>query len=149
VIEAAQAVTATANAVPVSEVGRTYDLTFDRDYVGTSPIGSVTVTNAGTTAVNPVFELYGPCIDPVIQNLTTDQQLGFGITLAATQYLEVNTRDRTVRLNGLANQNRYNTLDFATSEWFGLAPGATLLRYQPATFAAGAVAKVTFRSAWI
>ncbi|HEY7822627.1 MAG TPA: hypothetical protein VIG24_07340 [Acidimicrobiia bacterium] len=149
VIEAATETTATASAVPVGEIGRTYDLTFDRDYVGTSPVGSVTVTNAGTTVTNPVFQLYGPCTDPVIQNLTTGQELGFSITLAATQYLEVNTRDRTVRLNGLANQNRYNTLDFATSEWFGLAPGTTLLRYQPATFAAGAVAKVTFRSAWI
>jgi hypothetical protein len=69
--------------------------------------------------------------------------------LTAGQWLEVNTRDRTVRLNGLVSQNRYNTLDFATSKWFEIPPGVSLLRYRPDTLTAGAFARVSFRSSWI
>jgi hypothetical protein len=150
VIEAATETVAVAQATSGIEVGRTYDLTFDRTYAATSPVGSVTVTNAGTTfAQDFQIQLHGPCTNPVIQNLTTGEQLRFLTTLSASQFLQINVRDKTVRLNGLATQNRYNTLDFAVSNWFSLPPGPSLLRYSPDTSSAGAFARVSFRSSWI
>lgn len=150
VVEAADESVAVAQASTGGEAGRTYDLTFDRFYPATSPVGSVTVVNAGTASAQDfVISLFGPCVNPRFENLTTGQQIRFLTTLTAGQFLEVRVRDRTVRLNGLAAQNRYNTLDFATSEWFDLPPGASLLRYRPDTLTAGAFARVSFRSSWI
>jgi hypothetical protein len=150
VIEAAVESVAVAQASSGGEAGRTYDLTFDRDYPATSPVGSVTAVNAGTASAQDfVIFLFGPCVNPRFENLTTGQQIRFVTTLTAGQFLEINVRDRTVRLNGLVAQNRYNTLDFATSQWFDLPPGASLLRYRPDTITAGAFARVSFRSSWI
>lgn len=149
VIEAATETVAVANAASGVEDGRTYDLTFDRTYAAISPVGSVEVTNEGTTFAAGHFQLFGPCVNPVIQNLTTGEELRFDITLTASQFLDVVARDRTVRLNGLADQNRYNTLDFAVSEWVTLPPGMSLIRFLPDSFGAGAFARVSFRSSWI
>ena len=150
VIEASVESVAVAQASLGAEAGRTYDLTFDRDYPASSPLGSVTVTNAGTASAQDfVIQLFGPCTNPRFENLTTNQQIRFVTTLSASQFLEIKVRDRTVRLNGLVAQNRYNTLDFATSEWFDIAPGDSLLRYRPDTLTAGAFARVSFRSSWI
>jgi hypothetical protein len=110
----------------------------------------VTAVNAGTASAQDfVISLFGPCTNPRFENLTTGQQLRFVTTLTAGQFLEINVRDRTVRLNGLVAQNRYNTLDFATSQWFDLPPGESLLRYRPDSITAGAFARVGFRSSWI
>ena len=148
-IEAVTDTVAVADATLGVEAGRTYDLTFDRDYPATSPVGSVSITNSGTGFCCFRAELFGPCTNPVLENLTTGEQLRFVTTLTASQWLEVNTRDRTVRLNGLVSQNRYNTLDFATSKWFEIPPGESLLRYRPDSITAGAFARVSFRSSWI
>ena len=150
VIESATETVAVAQASSGVEVGRTYNLTFDRTYAATSPVGSVSVTNAGTTfAQDFEIQLHGPATNPVIENLTTGEQLRFVTTLTASQFLQINVRDKTVRLNGLVAQNRYNTLDFATSSWFGLGPGVSVLRYAPDSSSAGAFARVSFRSSWI
>jgi hypothetical protein len=148
-IEAVSDTVAVTQASSGGEAGRTYDLTFDRVYAATSPVGSVSVTNSGTGFCCFRAELFGPCTNPTLENLTTGEQLRFVTTLTAGQWLEVNTRDRTVRLNGLVSQNRYNTLDFSVSKWFQIPPGVSLLRYSPDSITAGAFARVSFRSSWI
>jgi hypothetical protein len=151
VIEAVTESVAVAQATSeTGEDGRTYDLTFDRVYDQIDPVGTVNAVNAGTASAQDfVLELFGPCVNPRLENLTTGQQLRFLTTLTAGQFLKIRVRDRTVRLNGLVAQNRYNTLDFATSQWFDLPPGTSLLRYRPDTITAGAFARVSFRSSWI
>jgi hypothetical protein len=150
VIEAVTETVAIAVATSGAEDGRTYDLTFDRSYAASDPVGSVTVTNAGTTFAQGLqFQLFGPCTNPEIDNLSTGEKLRFVTTLSAAQWLQINVRDKTVRLNGLASQNRYNTLDFAVSTWFELPPGVSLLRYSPDSSSAGSFARVSFRSSWI
>jgi hypothetical protein len=150
VIEASTETVVVAQATSGAEVGRTYDLTFDRSYAASSPVGSVSVTNAGTTFAQDLqIQLFGPCTNPRIENLTTGEQLRFVTTLSSTQFLQINVRDKTVRLNALAGQNRYNTLDFAVSSWFELGPGVSLLRYNPDSSSVGAFARVSFRSSWI
>jgi len=149
-IEAVTTTVVLADATGSVEAGREYDLEFDRDYPASSPVGSVVAVNAGTASAQDfVIQLFGPCTNPRFENLTTGQQLRFVTTLTGSQWLEISVRDRTVRLNGLVAQNRYNTLDFATSEWFDLPPGVSLLRYRPDTLTAGSFARVSFRSSWI
>jgi len=149
IIEAANATVAVAQATSGVEDGRQYDLTFDRTYAPTNPVGTVECINAGTVAAQPTLYLFGPCTNPKIENLSTGNQLAFSTTLTASQFLEVNVRDRTVYLNGITAQNRYDTLDFTTSRWWALEPGINLVRYQPGTIAGAAFARIEFRSAWI
>lgn len=150
VAEAVDVTLETASATPDVEAGRSYPRTYPLVYPDSSPVGSVLVTNPGTAHVYPVLELYGPATDPVVANLTTGQVFAFdGIELAAGDFLELDTREKTVRLNGLETASRYGFVDFAVSEWIELAPGDNLVRYYPAAFDEGAEARVRFRAAWI
>ena len=77
------------------------------------------------------------------------KQLAFNITLSAGQYLEVDTRERTVLLNGNPNQPRYSTLDFSVSEWFTLAPGTNFVKYFPDSFSGNARAVMLYRCTFL
>lgn len=149
VMEAASVTEVTAFATSGGEDGRQYDLTFDREYADISPVGAVSVTNVGSATVWPVLRLYGPATNPIVEDLTNDRQLRFVTGLTAGQFLEVNIRDRTVRLNGLVSQNRYQTLDFVSSTWFGVDPGTITLRYRPEVASSPSRAIVTYRTAWL
>lgn len=150
VMEALAEQIGTAEAVATDEGGFAFDLTFDLAFPATSAVGSVTVTNDGTVTVTPVLRLYGPCTDPRVENQTTGQQMIFsGLTIAAGDWLEIDCRERTIRLNGLTEQSRYARLDFVASEFLTLLPGLNTVRYYPVSFSSGARLEVRFRSAWI
>lgn len=149
IVEAEQETVLVAFATDGEEEGRTYPLTFDRTYVPTLPVGTVNAINVGTARACPEFRLFGPVTNPLIENLTSGEQLRFVTTLTAGQWLEIDCRNKTVRLNGLKAQNRYNTLDFDVSEWIGLYPGDNLIRYRPDTITGAAFARVAYRSSWI
>jgi hypothetical protein len=148
IIEQADATVLIAFATEGGEDGRTYDLTFDRDYAPTLPVGTVNALNLGSARACPSFRLFGPVANPEIQNLTSGEKLRFVTTLTDTQWLEIDCRNKTVRLNGLPDQNRYNTLDFADSEWIGFYPGDNLVRYTADTITGRAFARVSYRSSW-
>lgn len=132
------------------EAGRVYPLTFNREYPESTPIGVATVTNAGNAPTYPTIECYGPCTNPRVENQTAGLQFELvDLTLAAGEFVEIDMRARTVLLNGLSNQSRYDRVDFATSMWWPLLPGDNTLRYYPETFDTGAEAIVRYRSAWL
>lgn len=150
VMEAAAEQIGTANAVPTVEAGRGYDLTFNRTYPTSSAVGSVTVSNDGNVPVSPLLRLYGPATDPRVENQSTGERLTFnGLTIAAGDWLEIDCREATIRLNGLTGQSRYARLDFATSTFLRLLPGTNTVRYYPVSFGTGARLEVRFRSAWL
>lgn len=148
----AEAVTATvvdADATTEDEGGRTYPLAHPRSYSTSSPVGAFDLVNAGTVDVYPLLELWGPCTGPRIENRDGDGYLSLPtLTLAASEWLEVDTRERTIRLNGLANQSRYDLVDFDTFVWPSAAPGTTSWRYFPSSFGAGCHVVATLRSGW-
>lgn len=132
------------------EPGRAYDLTFDRDYPDSVGIGRITVTNAGTTAADPIIRIFGPCTDPRIANETVDKALEFtGLTIAAGDYLELDPAHRTARLNGLASSSRYGFLNFDTSEWWSLEPGDNTIRFYPVTSSPPSQAQVRWHDAYL
>jgi hypothetical protein len=139
-----------AEAVPDAEAGRSYDRSYPLDYGEAAPAGLVTVVNDGNVAVAPLLRLYGPCTDPRVESTTTDERLVFtGLVIAAGDWLEIDCRENTVLLNGLADQSRYSRLDFVVSDFLRLLPGANSVRYYPVSFDTGARLEVRFRSAWI
>jgi hypothetical protein len=140
----------TSPAIAAGTGGRSYPRTYPVGYAGSSAAGSVTVMNEGTVDVRPLLKLYGPASDPRVENQSTGEQMLFtGLDIAAGDWLEIDCRDKTIRLNGLPGQSRYARLDFAASDFLRLIPGANTFRYYPVSFGDGARLEARFRPAWI
>jgi hypothetical protein len=110
----------------------------------------VAVAGLGTNAFNHgnrptpfVLTFFGPTTNPRILNDDTGAQMDFEIDLASDQSLVVDTKYRTVRLDGVTN--RRNAL--IEPSWFFLQKGNNHLRYFSDSIVA-VVANVTYRSAW-
>jgi len=135
--------------------GFLFDLDFDLVFPVASPSGRTNVPTVGNARCYPVMQLWGPCTNPKVDNLQdvdengVTRKLAFNISLSAGQYLEVDTRARTVLLNGNPNQTRYGTLDFSLSSWFALAPGNNFVKYFPDSFSGNARAVMLYRCTFL
>lgn len=116
---------------------------FNLDFGGGATPGGGSVTNIGNRPTPVTYVITGPIINPVVTNITTGQTMTFDITLAALETLTVNTRDRTVYLNG--NSNRRNAL--ISPNWFFLNPGVNFISFGGFT-GVGSTISISFRSAW-
>lgn len=124
--------------------GRTYPLTPPRSYPAAGPSGPMTVVSAGSAPAPWVAKIYGPCTDPVLHS-GDDQVSTTGLTVAAGDYLEVDSQERTVRLNGEAGASRYGFLDFPNVTWWRIQPGLNTLRLTAATASAPAGCRLEWR----
>jgi len=135
--------------------GFTFDLSFDLTYPAASPSGRTNVPTVGNARCYPVMQLWGPCTFPRVDNLQdldesgSPKQLAFNTSLSAGQYLEVDVRNRTVLLNGNANNPRYSTIDFSVSEWWTLAPGNNFVKYFPDSYSGNARAVMLYRCTFL
>ena len=119
--------------------GRAYPLAFPRTYPAPSPGGSGmgTLVNGGDYPTWPTFRIFGPCTAPAVIWVTpAGGAVVFtsGLSVAAGDYLEVNTFDQTAYVNGLTTASRYNFLDFAQTVWQPFYAGATTIRFAPGTW---------------
>lgn len=123
--------------------GFSFNMTFNLSFGGVSatPDGQY-VTNAGNRPTPAFFTINGPVTDPIIVNDNTGTTLEFDIDLALGEYLEVDTANHTVRLNG--STNRRNSL--LVPNWFLLDKGQTFLRFRGAAGSGNMV--LNFRNAW-
>lgn len=145
-VESSQQATASLDQEP----GRTYNRVYSLTYPAFSVSGAVDCSNAGNEPAAPLLQLYGPCVDPYVENLSTGEGIYFsGLTLTAEQYAEVDVKAATVRLNGDAAQSIYGQLDFSKTVLWWLAPASNYVRYGASSFDAGAHAVITYRSAWL
>jgi hypothetical protein len=134
-----------------TEFGRSYDLSFDRTYPDSPPIGAGLITNLGNTKVLPTVTFYGPCTQPRFANDTTGQKFEMKNTygLVAGEYLVVNFKEGTVLKNGDINANDYDKVDFNVSTWWSIIPKTNSLRFYPLTQSSPSNAFVTFRGQYI
>lgn len=152
VLEAAEE---TEVVVPATETaasaGFTTPITTPLVFPDAVPVGTATVVNAGTTAAYPMIRIYGPCDDPIVENVTLDRKLAFvGLSIAAGTYVEIDTRERTVFEASDPTATRYQFLDFEVSQWWALEPGDNLVRLIPATpVVAPASMVLAFRDAYL
>lgn len=138
-------VTAAASAASTN-VGRIYDKGYDIDYGGTTVAGGLVISNDGNAVTYPILTVTGPGVNPQILNFTTGQSINLIYTLGAGESLVIDTLNRTVLLNGTSS--RYGSIDFSTTQWWGLVGGLNDIR-QGWTSQAGASLTVQYRSAWI
>lgn len=121
----------------------------------TSPLASnPTVSGQGSlealgrSKVWPILEVFGPCSNPVLTNVTEGKSLYLTYTLAADERLVIDTdpRRRTVKLNDQAD--RWNAVDHRRTKWWPIKRGDNDIRISFNTFSAGAKLRVRWRDAW-
>jgi hypothetical protein len=112
--------------------------------------GAVTVDNPGNMPAQWVARIFGPCDDPVLTNQRTGETVGFnGLTVAAGDYVEIDSTNHTVHVNGLASASRYHLLDLASLSWFRIEPGSNSIAFTATTPGATSQAELTFRSTYL
>lgn len=107
--------------------------------------GSIFATNSGSFTTPLSARIDGPADNPRLIDVTNDRALQFNTSLAAGEFLTIDSDARTVLLNGSAS--RYYTIA-AGSEWFDLDPGTTEITFRAATTTAAALT-LQWRSAWV
>jgi hypothetical protein len=149
VLEAPDPLSSVTIRPTIATTGKTYPVTYPKTYVAGG--GSATlVTSGGNVPTPPLLRLYGTCTDPVIRNVTTGQQLEFdNISIAAGNYLEVDVEARTVLLNGDPALSYYSKLNFTTSDWWDLQPGANLITVATGSQDASCELDLYYRDRWI
>ena len=134
------------------EVGRNYsvDRVYDRTYPSSPILGTGIIAQNGNTDAYPILRVYGPCTNPVIFNDTQGKTLAFtGLTINAGEYLEIDTRFKTVRYLGLANDSRYANLSFTLTKWWTLGPGINNIRFIPITSSGACQLQIYYRDAYL
>lgn len=112
------------------------------------PAGQVTATSIGNLPAWPLITIRGPITNPTITNQTAGSRLRLIYTLADgdTLVLDSDPRARTIKLAGTVN--RYSALDWASSLWWPVLPGANDIRLGAESFGAGALLTVAWRDAF-
>jgi hypothetical protein len=120
------------------EIGREYDLEFDREYVPTPPVGGFFAFNNGTAPAHWTATIKAQVTNPVmtVNAFTLDFSQNTGITLFTGQTLVINTLNRTILLNDDPTESRYDRVNFEDWAWDDLLmqPGSNLFRLQGTGF---------------
>ncbi len=154
--ESATATTVNVSAVSVAVVGMTFPRTFPMSWTPTVGYTDAIINNSGQLPLHYVAQIYGQCNGPILTNDTTGQQLVFlpgnqnGLNIASGVFVTIDTRERSVSLNGDQTQSQLGALDFVNSTWWQLQPGTNKVRFNPSTGSfAGASAVITYRQTYL
>ncbi len=117
----------------------------------TAATNSAQTANVGNTETYFTARMYGPCTAPRLVNDTTGEELTFSsaLTLAAGEYVEVDTQNRTAYLNSSTSESRLGYVDFSVSTWWQVQPGLQDIRFAPTSPSAGSQAEITYRPRWL
>jgi hypothetical protein len=108
-------------AVPLtSDVGAGFNMAFNVGFGGSIPINAVSGYNGGTHTAYPVLTIAGPVVNPVLVD-AFGITMAFSITLAASDLLVVDCRNKSVVLNGTASRRT----SLAGLQWFSVPSGMT------------------------
>jgi hypothetical protein len=136
-----------AGAVAVA-TGRGYDRTYDASYGGGQAAGQMIVTNSGNFESFPVLTVYGQGNNPILTNFTTGKSISLLYSLGPTDFLTLDTLNRTVTLNNTTS--RYSAVDFINTDWWGVVPGDNDIRLAfNGAFQNSASLSVSWRDAWL
>lgn len=115
----------------------------------TGSTGEGIVNNIGNATVSAIFEIQGPTVGTAtIQNVTNDQLTIVIDAVPSGSYLEVDTYDRQVAIDGETEGAR-SALETLT-DWVQIEPGQNTIRFiDEGNANSNAVLRVYFRSGWI
>lgn len=108
--------------------------------------GTVTLNNDGNRPTPPTFRVYGRCVDPAIVHVGSGTRIVLAGTVPAGSYLELDTQNRTVKMDGTTSQLGF--LDSANSTWREASAGSTQWRLIASDFDEDCRLDVLARSAY-
>lgn len=101
--------------------------------------------NNGDSASPPILNIQGPCTNPQVVNFTDNARaFKMNITLAGSDTLQADFRQRTITKNGIDVSN-YMALD---SQWWKIQPGSNLIVYARTDSGASSTIAVHHRDCW-
>src|SRR5690606_39883567 len=104
---------------------------------------SALITNSGNAPTYPIITINGPIEDPVLYVPSTGERMAFDILLSPGRWLEIDTKNHKVTLDGTSQ--RQNLLQ---GDWITFPPGGTeIYLYTASTNPDGSVV-VTWRDSW-
>lgn len=112
-------------------------------------VGSQVLVNSGRKGARPRVRFDGPLTNFSIVNVRTGQQVTINYSLAAGEYMILETRPgrRSLLLQG--SISRWGAINFAVSAWWELAKGANEISLNAYTADAGGQATVYWRDTWM
>jgi hypothetical protein len=123
---------------------------YPRTYPPAGSMGNTEVENLGNEVAWPLFRLYGGVTNPIITDLTNDRQYIFnGLTIPDGAFLEINTADNLVLMNGDIEQSHYDKLFIPTGTWWGVPPGINSFNYTADTSSGEPRAEIVYRYAYL
>jgi hypothetical protein len=118
---------------PTHVNGRHYALVPPRTYPAVSGPTQEQLMNEGAVSTYPAVRFYGPMTGAVLNYTAPIDDLGnyvegqiafqSSFVIAAGDFIDVDTGNRTVLLNG--QSSRFSSLDFTNTTWAALMPGRT------------------------
>ena len=130
--------------LPSGGTGLTFNATTNFTFGSAGSGGINNLINAGTYPTDWSAVFVGPLTDPVIEHIDQSATLGLSLVLGASDTLTLDSRTRSVLLNGTAS--RYSALT-PGSRWFQLTPGSNTIRFRAGT-GSGSMS-VTYRPAYL
>lgn len=134
------------------ELGRTYDLAFDRSYPASAVIGDRLINHAGNDDAHWVASIFGIVTNPTLKvnGITINFNVNGGLDLIAGTSVVIDTRARTIFLNGDPASPRYDKTNFTAWSWEDLLlkPGDNTVRFGGSVLGAGGSANLCWRSTW-
>lgn len=112
---------------------------------GVAP-GSTTLNVGGNIEAFPMFDIYGPCSNPTISMPNSGLEMKFtSLSIPAGEYVEIDSKRRTIYANSDPTTSRLATLDPSVSDYLTLGPGADQINFVPATAGPGCKLVVNWR----
>lgn len=144
---------------PGNVAGRTYPAgTVDpgnvagRTYPASQAIGDRTYINAGNDEAHWTLQIFGIVTNPffTINGVTVNFNNNGGLAIPAGSSVIIDTREQTIRLNGLAADPRYSRTNFSAWAWSDLLlrPGQNSMRFGAAVLGAGGQARFCSLPTW-
>jgi len=133
--EALEETCAVAVTTGTVELGRDYDLDFDRDYPFSPPFGVTLFTPLGNAPMDWFGTITSETVDPRIL-INSTEIIFTGVTLTAGQTIEIDTLSRTILRNGTPGDSLYGLTNFQDWSWDDLLlrPGTNFIRMQAVSF---------------
>jgi hypothetical protein len=129
--------------LPTSSSGLTLPLTLPATFPAAPATGMGVAVNLGDIAAPWTARLNGPLTNPVLTHIQSGRRLSYAITIAAGDYLLLNSLDHTVLLNGSADRSGYIAVG---SSWWRLNNGTNNVKF---TADAGTgTCVLTYASTW-
>lgn len=133
------------------EVGRTYDLVFDRVYPPSAAVGDRTVVHAGNDRAHWVGVMFAGAgtTDPYLKINGVTVSFS-GLDLPESSSVVIDTRERTMWLNGVVGDSAFQYSNFTQWAWEDLMldAGANALRFGATVLGSGANLQLSYLKTW-